>query len=78
MLPIPVHSTVSHWEKQGIGNIIWGDMILTPEFRDWIETNLGERFGINLWWYDHFVEEREVAIYFVDPRHATLFKLTWL
>lgn len=78
MLPTELHSTVTHWSKQGIADKIWGDVVMTPNFRDWMFENLGERFGDQLWWYDHFREEDEVAIYFVKPEHALLFKLVWL
>jgi hypothetical protein len=77
MHPIGLHSTVKRWAEQDIADKIWGDVVMTPEFRDWMDNHLGERFGDKLWRWDHFREEDEVAIYFVNPRHATLFKLAW-
>ncbi len=73
-----LYSTVTHWSEQGIADYVWGDVVITPELRDWMQANLGERFGNLKWCYDHFREEGEVAIYFSDPKDAVLFKLTWL
>lgn len=78
MLPTGLDATASHWIKQGIADRIWGDLILTVELRQWMKDNLGEEYGGNLWWWDHYLEEDEVTIFFREPQHAVMFKLTWL
>lgn len=78
MPPTSLYSTVNIWVEKGIADFVWGDVILTPEFREWMYENLQERYGMKRWAWDHFREEHEVAIYFTDPKDAVLFKLVWL
>ena len=79
MQPTCLNGTVSNWIALGIpqGRDLFMD--LTPSVRDWLFENTGHAYGLeSCWWWDHFVEEAEVALYFTNVDHATLFKLTWL
>jgi len=69
-------SDVWTWQKQGIGFFSGFSFDLTPEIRSWLEDNVGH--APTDWWWDHFTDEGETSIVFVDPRAAVLFKLTWL
>lgn len=74
MLPIGLDSTVEEWSKKGVAHMIWGDVVITPECRKWLSENVKSEN----WHWDHFREEREVAIYFYNLKDALRFKLTWL
>lgn len=78
MIPICFEGTVKDWIDLGIVERSILHIDLSPEMREWLEDNTGSPYIPPKWWWDHFVEEGEVAMYFMDSRHATLFKLTWL
>ena len=49
---------------------------MTPEVRAWLAEYVGN--APKDWWWDHFTDEGEVSIMFVEPKHAIMFKLVWL
>lgn len=68
-------SNSATWIKQGIAkreNVAGID--LTDKCRSW----LSEHVGHGKWHWDWFWEEDELEMHFRDPKHAMLFKLTWL
>jgi hypothetical protein len=75
MIPISFDATIEEWRKKGIVRAdIWGDVFLSSDCLSWLYQNVkGED-----WYWDHFREEREVAIYFFNLTDALKFKLTWL
>lgn len=74
--PTTLASDVWTWQKLGIGKFSGFSFDLTPEVRVWLADNVG--VAPKDWWWDHFTDEGETAIMFVDRNHAILFKLTWL
>jgi len=75
-LPKTLSSDVWTWRRQGIGFFSGFSFDLTPECREWLNTHVGN--APERWWWDHFTDEGETSIMFVDPTDAMLFKLTWL
>ena len=75
-LPITFSSDVWTWRRQGIGFFSSFSFDLTNEVRVWLKDHVGE--VSRDWWWDHFREEGETAIMFVDPAKAMMFKLVWL
>lgn len=76
MLPTSLCAERHVWIDKGIaiGAYSGLNIDLSPSCRDW----LNQIVRPHRWWWDYFIEEREVAMYFVDPKDAMLFKLTWL
>ena len=69
------NTTQFFFEKEIIEQTYMGlDLDLRNHIRDW----LNKFAKPNFWWWDFFREEREISFYFVDPKMAMLFKLTWL
>ena len=75
-LPTTLSSDVWTWRRQGIAAFSGFSYDLTPEARAWLNEHVGP--APQTWWWDHFTDEGETAIMFVDPKAAVLFKLTWL
>lgn len=74
--PTTLSSDVWTWRKLGIGHFSGFSFDLTPEVRAWLAEYVGN--APKDWWWDHFTDEGEVSIMFVEPKHAIMFKLVWL
>jgi hypothetical protein len=57
---------------------------LRPEIKDWLDRNVGHKChfvndeALGDWFHDYPMLSDHVFIFFKNPDHAMLFKLTWL
>jgi hypothetical protein len=58
--------------------------VFRPEIREWLDANVGHKYhykrdeNLASWYHDIPLYAEHVFIYFKNPDHAMLFKLTWL
>lgn len=66
------------WVDKGIaqwsGIPVLSQFDLSDECRAWLNENIRP----SGWWWDHFIEEHEVVMFFIDRNDAMRFKLAWL